>query len=246
MNANEMNEKCLEIYRMAKDGDLDRLGMRSLPIEEDWLLEEEVQFPSRPFVVRGPNANRIYSWSDRLFTKWNDGDVNPEDFIKEEHAFNQIENRGEDFGYGNSRTISFELPRTEVNIIKHPAVNIMSAAGIAANGGWCTLGHIEWSAGESIAKHISGKKVWFISSEVNAALKLYDITSFSSLYDFLTEDEVRRKRGSGCLEEKLFYHVPEPNDIIVQPSFGVHAVVTAPSYKDGKLTWALVSGYEAI
>ena len=57
----------------------------------------------------------------------------------------------------------------------------MSVAGLAANRGWCTLGHIKWGAGESMAKHISGKKNWFLSSEVIAALNLYDITSFSSL-----------------------------------------------------------------
>ena len=53
--------------------------------------------------------NRIYSWSNRLFAKSNDGDLYPEDFTKKERAFNRIDNRGEDFGYGNSQTKSFEL-----------------------------------------------------------------------------------------------------------------------------------------
>ena len=53
------------------------------------------------------------------------------------------------------------------------------------------------------------------------------------------------ERVAGCLEEKFFHYVPEPNDSM-QPSFRVHAVVTAPSYEDKKLTWAFVSGYEAI
>ena len=75
---------------MARDGNLDRLRMQILSIEDDWLLEDEVQFPSRLFVVRGPKASRIYSWSDRLSAKWNDRDLSAEDFIKEERAFNQI------------------------------------------------------------------------------------------------------------------------------------------------------------
>ena len=65
--------------------------------------------------------------------EWNGGLVDVKDFVTTEGGVIGAEN-SEDHGYGDSNTISFELPQ-KVNFVDHPALNIMSAASIAAVGG---------------------------------------------------------------------------------------------------------------
>ena len=48
------------------------------------------------------------------------------------------------------------------------------------------------------------------------------------------------------MENHFHFHVAEPLDLIVQPSYTVHAVITEPTFSRGKPVWAVVTGYEAL
>ena len=85
-----------------------------------------------------------------------------------------------------------------------------------------------------------------IASNSDSGEALFDLSTFDLLFDFLTKGADRRVASKASLENCLFYHVAEPLDLIIQPSFAVHAVITEPTFSRGKRVWALVTGYEAI
>ena len=219
--------------------------MLPLPVKTSWDFEGDVAFPDLPFVVRGDRSEEIFSWSPRLKAKWNDGQPRDiEEFLSSEKSFNRVKTDGKAVGFPGSTTHSFELPTTDVTLQVHPSVKVMSAASIAAIGDWCTLGHIEWGGGESIAKHNSGRKLWIFANKSHGKT-LFDIANFEDLHDFLTKKEARRSSGKK-LEKHIFYHLSVPGDVIVQPSFAVHAVFTQASQLKGRPVWACVTGYEAL
>ena len=52
--------------------------------------------------------------------------------------------------------LSFERPLEKIKFIEHGACKVTSWGSIAARGAWCTLGHINWVGGKTVAKHLSG------------------------------------------------------------------------------------------
>ena len=90
-----------------------------------------------------------------------------------------------------------------------------------------------------MAKLISGSKYWLIGLSADAGEALFDLSTFDLLYDFRTKGAKRRSSGNNALESHLQYHVAQPLDLIIQPSFAVHEVITEPTFSRGKPTWAL-------
>ena len=89
--------------------------------------------------------------------------------------------------------------------------------------------------GDSVAKLTSGSKLWIIA------------TSFHLLYDFYTfKGTHRRGMEISRMENHLHFHVAEPLNFIVKPSFAVHADITEPTFNRGKPVWAVVTGSEAL
>ena len=100
-------------------------------------------------------------------------------FVKQFNCQRQMGNDGSDFGFPDSRTLSFEIPAgLKVVYPPHPNLTITSAASIAKKGEWCTLDNIEWAGGESIAKVIGGSQMWLICNEVEAGVELYKISTY--------------------------------------------------------------------
>ena len=94
---------------------------------------------------------------------------------------------------------------------------------------------------------MSGSKLWFFVDNARAE-EFFAIQSFKGLYDLLTVNpESRKKEKNGFyLTEHLSYHIGEAGDLIVQPAFAVHSVVTEEVNINGELQWSLVTGYEGV
>ena len=124
-------------------------------------------------------------------------------------------------------------------------LTITSTGCLASVGGWFTPNYIEWTGGESVAKVISGSKLWLIANELETCKTLFKLETLDSVFDLLTKEDARRYKGKVSIERKIFYHLSEPNDLIVQPSFSVHCVFTEPNNSERKM-WSLVTGFEAV
>ena len=242
-----------DMITKAKNGVLDQLGFVQLPKEPDWnFAGPESTFPDRCFFLRGEAAKRTFSWSQRLMSFYNQGNVNMDDLIREFRATNILRNNGKEWGFPDSETVSFEIPWEEegsdVMFPQHPNLVITSAASIAKRGEWCTLGHIEWGGGESIAKVIGGSQMWIITKDMRAGVELFKQSTYSELIIFMLGG-VNKSVATGQVSKKrkasseYYYHIAQPGDVIVQPSCAVHAVFTE-SGNDGK--WTIFTGYEAI
>ena len=119
----------------------------------------------------------------------------------------------------------------------------MGCACLAAWGPWITGSHTEWGGGESIAKLISGSKLWVIATTATAAKQLHRISTFAGMSDFLN----RQRENTMKRREQLMYHLGQPGDVIVQPAFATDFVVTDETMtEDGELLLALVTGFEGL
>ena len=236
---------------MARDGRLESLGLQPLRQKASWTFAGD-SFPSEAFYLRGEEAHRVFHWSDRLMKKWNDGLCDVDEFLRSENAFNMTTTFGSDRPefveeLADCKTISFELPQDDVFFEKYPGVDVQSVACIAASGAWVTAPHIEWGGGESVAKLLSGSKLWVIATRPKAAEALQKIATYSGICDLLREDKKRSKgRKGSSLQEQLYYHIGQAGDVIVQPGFATHLVITEPSFSRGRRKWACVGGFEGL
>ena len=242
-----------KMFELAREKKLEEIGLRPLPQKDVWDFSEE-SFPDQPFFLRGEEANRIFSWNEELMQHWKNGAVDIDEFVRSENGFNKVETFGSQRPETvaellASRTVSFELPRDKISFQPYPNVDVMSTGCIAAQGHWFTASHIEWGGGESIAKLISGKKLWVIATTSKGAKELHSLATFSAACRLLNVPSVRKSklRKGANLEEKLMYHLGEPGDVIIQPAFATHFVVTEATVTDeGELLWACVTGFEGL
>ena len=225
------------------------LGLVSLAYNHclrNWEFSQS-SFPKEPFFIRGRNCKEIYSWSDRLLIKWNDGEVDAKQFIESEESLFQIET-SDKLNLIGSQSFSFELPKKENIIYKeYPNLVAHSFGALATRGPWYTEPHIEWGGGESVASLISGSKLWIITAKAESSKLLYakELESFDAMYRLLSSATPSPKQA--LLLSNCYYHLGEPGDLIVQPAFATHCVFTEPTFdRSGQPKWALVSGYEAI
>ena len=240
-----------DIIQMAREKKLEKLGFAPLPQQTEWVFGES--FPTESFFLRGAAAKVVYQWSPELMEFYNYGDCVVEYLIEKYNCGGIMANDGNDFDLPGSRTLSFEFPAGSSNVIfpKPPNLAITSVASIAKLGEWCTVGHIEWRGAVSIAKVIGGTQMWIICNNIEAGVDLFKQDTFSKLRDFVLNGVSSNPPGSSGLKRKpkvhYFYHIAEPEDVIVQPSCAVHAVLTEPRYnRKGELLCSLVTGYEAL
>ena len=102
--------------------------------------------------------------------------------------------------------------------------------------------------GESIAKVISGSKLWLITTNARAGRLLFARSTClldQSIVEFLTKPRPKNYVPN-AFEKNVYYHVAEAGDIIIQPAFAVHAVITAPEVSRRRKCWSLVTGFEAV
>ena len=237
-----------EIFTMAESGALEAAGLQKVPLREDCIFED--RFPDEPFVLRGAAASEIFSWSDRLTREWKGGACDGDEFVRRQNASRVTFTSGEHLpGFSNSRTISFELGTSVLKkFAPHPSLYVHSTASIAALGAWFTPPHIEWGGGESVAALISGKKLWIFSTTPQSTKDFFLWDSYSTLLSNLRRSlSSRTKSRKGFYtNENLLYHIGQPGDLIVQPAFAMHCVVTKPLFDGDQPLWALVTGYEGI
>ena len=65
--------KCSRLLTLAKNRELEKIGIYPMEIRDCWEFKEGDEFPNEPFCVRGPNSERLYSWDRELLDKWNNG-----------------------------------------------------------------------------------------------------------------------------------------------------------------------------
>ena len=240
-----------DILAMARKGELQRLGFAPLPERKEWVFCQE--FPREAFFLRGAAANVVYRWGPKAMELYNNGDCVIEDVIEKLKCDGLMTNNGADFGFPGSRTVSFSFPEDSKDVVfpEHPNLKITSRGSIAKLGEWVTVGHIEWGGGESIAKVIGGSQLWFICNEIEAGVELFKQDRWTKLRDFIldgvTSDAACTSSSKRKAKIRYFYHLAEPEDVIVQPSCAVHAVLTEEKRnRKNELIWSVVSGYEAI
>ena len=241
-----------ELFSLAETNEaFEKLGMKRLVIRSSWTLSGK--FPQQPFVVRGPIAEEIFSWPSEWLEDWNGGSCDAMQFVERHGGVNVVQQSGTEMVEGlpqvaDSKAISFELPREKLNLQVFPGFQLTSTACIAARGDWATTAHIEWGGGESIAKLISGRKLWVIATTPSAAAHLRKYATYQQICDLLlgAGSQSSSAEPLDSFYSQLTYHIGEPGDIIVQPKFATHFVLTARADKDGKIIWDLVTGYEAI
>ena len=68
----------------------------------------EKEFPTDCSFLRGAAASVRYRWSDKLMSEVNNGDCHMEEFVHRNQCEQIIRTDGKDFGFPNSKTISFE------------------------------------------------------------------------------------------------------------------------------------------
>ena len=93
--------------------------------------------------------------------------------------------------------------------------------------------------------------MWVICNEIEAGVELFKQDKWTKLRDFILDGVSSDAACSSGAKRKskvrYFYHIAEPEDVIVQPSCAVHAVLTEPKRnKKNELVWSLVTGYEAM
>ena len=93
--------------------------------------------------------------------------------------------------------------------------------------------------------------MWVIYNEIEAGVELFKQDKWTKLRDFIFDGVSSDAASSSGAKRKskvrYFYHIAEPEDVIVQPSCAVHAVLTEPKRnRKNELVWSLVSGYEAM
>ena len=239
-----------DILEMARKKELEKLGFAPLPQRNEWVFNQE--FPRESF-LRGAAANVVYRWSPKAMELYNDGDCVIEDLVTKLKCDGLMTNNGDDFGFPGSRTLSFSFAEDSKDIVfpEHPNLKITSRGSIAKLGEWVTVGHIEWGGGESIAKVIGGSQMWIICNKIEAGVELFKQDKWTKLRDFILDGVTSDAACSSGTKRKskvrYFYHLAEPEDVIVQPSCAVHAVLTeAKRNRKNELVWSIVSGYEAI
>ena len=145
--------------------------------------------------------------------------------------------------------MSFAFAEDSKDIVfpEHPNLKITSRGSIAKLWEWVTVGHIEWGGGEPIAKVIGGSQMWIICNEIEAGVELFKQDRWTKLRNFIldgvtsdaacsildgvildgvTSDAACSSGTKRKAKVRYFYHLAEPDDVIVQPSCAVHAVLT--------------------
>ena len=241
------------LFAFARSKQLEKLGIQPMPIRDSWDVEDDECFPDYPFVLRGDAASDVFAWDPWLLQKWNEGKVDADQFVEDLGGFNISRTTGDSLtGFSSSsRTISFEIEEEgRFSCSPHPRLEVMSKACLAAKGSWFTCPHIEWGGGESVAALISGSKLWIMATTRQSAKDLYRLDSYRKLCDVLMPDDSSRsskkRRVVPSFLANLVYHIGKPHDVIIQPAFACHCVITEPILQDGEPTWSLVTGYEGI
>ena len=161
-----MADKLKGIFELARAGGLEAIGIHALPVVDNWAPTDD--FPTSAFVIRGPNSIRLYNWGENRLAAWNDGDVDVHQFIEDQGATLLAENSGSHLhGLEASQTISFEFPASSIDFVRPSNLTITSTGCLASVGGWFTPNHIEWAGSASVAKVVSGSKLWLISNELS-------------------------------------------------------------------------------
>ena len=182
-----------------------------------------------------------------MLIKWNDREVDAEQFIESEEPILQVKTRDKVSLIG-AQPFSFELPMKE-NIIyeEYPNLVAHSFGALATQGPWFIEPHIKWGGGESVASLISDSKLWIFTAKAEISKMLYakEFESFDAIYRLLSSGAPSPKQA--LLLSNYYYHLVEPGDLIVQPAFATHCVSTETTFdRSGQPKLALVSGYEAI
>ena len=93
--------------------------------------------------------------------------------------------------------------------------------------------------------------MWVICNKIEAGVELFKQDKWTKLRDFILEGVTSDAACASGTKRKskvrYFYHLAEPEDVIVQPSCAVLAVLTeAKRNRKNELVWSIVAGYEAI
>ena len=168
-----------EIIEFSKQVELELLGYEQLPVTSGCDLSGE--FPKQPFCLRGEVAEKLYRWSDELKASFQRGaltETELNEFIARYSAEHITKNNGDHFGFPVSKTVSFELPSESGVIYDETCLQITIAGSIAKFGDWCTLRHIEFMGGQSMAKVISGSQMRIITGDVEAGVDLMKLSTY--------------------------------------------------------------------
>ena len=244
---NCFKSKIQELFQQIENEDLMQdLNIKPLKIVEDANFSLcNRPFPKEAFVVRGKAANRICNLKDDVSRMWNGGDVNIERFMKKYSKAENARNEGNGLeGFESTETVSFQIERNNLQLELSPELTLIATYLLVAKGSWFTNGHIEFGGADSVAKLVSGCKLWIMSQSVNTSRFLLKIRTFNQLLNFLI---VKPGENVTTKYKGLFYHVGKSGDLIIQPSLFAHCVVTKEEKtKEDRRIWALVHGWEAI
>ena len=98
----------------------------------------------------------------------------------------------------------------------------------AANGSWFTIGHLEYVGAAFVARFESCSKLWIITEgNCDTQRFLLNMKTFNELQNFLHIRTTVLKSKTYLLQS--FFH-GEPGDIIDQPQFHDHCVVTRETF----------------
>ena len=96
---------------------------------------------------------------------------------------------------------------------------------LSANGSWFTIGHLEYDA--SVARLVSCSKLWITTDGNLTQRLLLNIKTFNELQNVL---HIR----TTVLKSKTYlphsFYRGQPGDIIDQPQFHVHCIVTSETF----------------
>ena len=95
--------------------------------------------------------------------------------------------------------------------------------------------------GESNAKTVSVSKLWLFTTNARGGRLLFTRPLLNFSKNSRPEIYV-----PNAFEQIIQYHVAEAGDIIVQPAFAVHAVITTPEVNRRRKCWSRVTGFEAV
>ena len=98
---------------------------------------------------------------------------------------------------------------------------------LAANGSWFTNGHLEDEGAASVVRLVSCSNLWINTDGNRETQLLLNMKTFNELQNFLHIKTTVSK--SKTYLPHSFYH-GQPGDIIDQPEFHVHCVVTRKTF----------------